>query len=949
MVMKPLARFPALFLALALALPWIPAGQCHPCSGGPALQRSAPQRGASLRPRPRSSSSAKEHGGLGHRARSACGGAAAGHPIAGSPALASVSDDHVFGLRQAELKENTGLEEELHTALNGFKQRKAIALKQVNGILDVLRERVNQKLGLEIEWGGGAEYDDRIHLLMQGFLDYPAPPSVANEVRVFLQSVNQEVLGPLREVGDDWAIVLPRADDWMAYQVFSYYADHRLWLLKKRMEALAVYSVRGSALAFGRNGPHLRSEFTAADAVDIETAPILMLGFLPYLGRLLGEVNRRRSENQPDGNLEQEARDYVGALLNGLLIPPQGLRLAEYEDYFNGWMKFLEEHGMDKPEILLAEAIKTFPDAAVESESHMPRYLAFHGQSFASGEVLDIISFNTERMPGTKTSLWDLTVGRPLAEPYMVKVIDRGTSSLWAAIRDPEVLNQVRRFLLNRGTNASTRLPEPGADRAGSGSAGLEEHATFAWENLSLDQFRDQLKGLGLLTEPEAGRVFNMLQAAWSDQRNRRFALAALKLDLAGMALARAIGEHAETLPADTLKRAKDLLDMIRRELSGINQTKQVIPALRVVGPAVATAPVMDGDFVPDGVGGTVVKSGVAAAAAAEFMRGEWDRLDGKMKLHLPFIDGDKLAFRLEERTEREGRVSLEELLWKDEEGNPGKASDSQLAAFLRLEFNPDLERGLRRYQKYEIRYAAETAEYWIRPIGQIPNLQSAGVIRDENTGWAGLEEEWTPERWVEFQSWIAGRGDPLKLDPAELGSTSRMLRQAAVSPNLDIAMEAQWVRADRESKLYQAALQQVGGIHGDWTPPESPAPLAFLFEGDHLHWAPFVAQAGARVGVIVETALEAKGLQDLFEGLGVPEGRYKIVSLDVEIDRSLALETLRQHFQRPGFPPVQFVELPADAPAEEIEQTLRRYGLRFDTSPTPRLIAVDRYLGGLA
>lgn len=82
---------------------------------------------------------------------------------------------------------------------------------------------------------------------------------------------------------------------------------------------------------------------------------------------------------------------------------------------------------------------------------------------------------------------------------------------------------------------------------------------------------------------------------------------------------------------------------------------------------------------------------------------------------------------------------------------------------------------------------------------------------------------------------------------------------------------------------------------------------------------------------MIVETAFQGKAMEELLKELLGKE----IADLPEE--------------QRPWLPTIEPVTFSADASAEEIEQILRRYGLRFDTSPVPHLIGVDRYLGALA
>lgn len=216
----------------------------------------------------------------------------------------------------------------------------------------------------------------------------------------------------------------------------------------------------------------------------------------------------------------------------------------------------------------------------------------------------------------------------------------------------------------------------------------------------------------------------------------------------------------------------------------------------------------------------------------------------------------------------------------------------------------------------------------------------------------AGLEEgEWTADRLVRLQISVTERGGVNAMTPDELHSIGQQLRKGSTSSDANLGIRTQSVRSEYEESLYRSALSQVGGIRGSWMPPEGPAPRILVFEHENhaVAWAPFAAQAGAPVGVIVKTALQTEAMRALFKGLGIPEGRYKVVSMDVEIDRTSAEQTIREYFQRPGFPAAKLVTLPENTSAKEIEQILLGYGLRFDTSPMPRLIFVERHLGAEA
>ncbi len=211
----------------------------------------------------------------------------------------------------------------------------------------------------------------------------------------------------------------------------------------------------------------------------------------------------------------------------------------------------------------------------------------------------------------------------------------------------------------------------------------------------------------------------------------------------------------------------------------------------------------------------------------------------------------------------------------------------------------------------------------------------------------AGLEELRDADRLPQSQREIAP-GGIIQMAPSAIATMSQWLREMAISPNAELALEAQGLRLENHEALLQSALQEAR-LTGSWTPPEGPAPVVFSFEhANTLPWAPLVAQAGAPVAVMAETSTQAEGLKDLFEGFEIPEGRYIIVPMDVAIDRDTAVEMIQQHFARVGLPVVQLVPLNPNAPHEQIEQILKEYGLRFDLAPFPRLIVVSRYLSAL-
>jgi hypothetical protein len=219
----------------------------------------------------------------------------------------------------------------------------------------------------------------------------------------------------------------------------------------------------------------------------------------------------------------------------------------------------------------------------------------------------------------------------------------------------------------------------------------------------------------------------------------------------------------------------------------------------------------------------------------------------------------------------------------------------------------------------------------------------AAGLEEDEETGAPGDRDRLAAYRRI-------GAQGISQMAPDEIRSMIRWLREAAVSPNVvEVALPAQTLRLEVKEAL-RAKIMEEARITGTWTPPKDSAPIVFSFEhANTLPWAPLVAQAGAPVGVMVETSTQAEDLKKLFEDFQIPDWRYVIVPMDVAIDRKRAVERVRAHFERIGLPSIKLVPLPANVPHERIEEILKEYGLQFDTAPIPRLMVVERYLSALA
>jgi hypothetical protein len=216
----------------------------------------------------------------------------------------------------------------------------------------------------------------------------------------------------------------------------------------------------------------------------------------------------------------------------------------------------------------------------------------------------------------------------------------------------------------------------------------------------------------------------------------------------------------------------------------------------------------------------------------------------------------------------------------------------------------------------------------------------------------AGLEEVPEAADAAQIERWVAERGGVSAITPAQMQAVSRQLRTFALSPErigVEAAMRAQETRMGYATGLRRAALGAVEASGGAWARPDSTAPLVFVFEGPQVDWTPFVAQAGAPVGAIVDTVYEADGLKTMLQKLGVPERQVKIVSLDVAGDRDQALQEIQQHFSMPGLPAPRPITFAGNASAAAIEQALRGYGLSFTGSPTLHLRTVEQYLSAAA
>lgn len=148
--------------------------------------------------------------------------------------------------------------------------------------------------------------EDRIYrglsYVMAMLLDRPNP-SRDEDFKTVLGIIDQEILGPVsRTTFGDWnnssmsmgnfyslVQALPTAEDCLIVPLSYLYGRGKQFALHQ--DALSVYSRRASALAFGRSGPHQRSGgLFQVDGADVQTAPLLLRGFVSHLDRMLGQV-----------------------------------------------------------------------------------------------------------------------------------------------------------------------------------------------------------------------------------------------------------------------------------------------------------------------------------------------------------------------------------------------------------------------------------------------------------------------------------------------------------------------------------------------------------------------------------------------------------------------------------------------------------------------------------
>jgi len=352
--------------------------------------------------------------------------------------------------------------------------------RRINDRLESLRMETQQRLGagVNVEWHSSLP-KEKVKALANAFLNYSDPGSVKRDVDVLMARINQQVLQPLREVAPgilspgmeelrELALILPVADDWL---VLAYSPPAlKPGEYKRRTRALAIYSRRAAALAWGRNGPHLRANFVPADQEDVRLGSILLRVFLPETRRLLGRVQQKGWKKAGD-RLKRRAEEYAGLLFNGLIIPDRDAARRPFKAYthsFDGWMA--ESNGRLRPAIRLA--VSVFPEKFPLKPVRMPGYLRFANEQFAHQEIAHIREFNRSR-PGSPLTLWQLTAGTGATEEYILYLNIGGPVPL---SRRPRLMERVYGHVLRQ------------ADVVPGLAAGMEEK--YEWADI------DEIQGL---------------------------------------------------------------------------------------------------------------------------------------------------------------------------------------------------------------------------------------------------------------------------------------------------------------------------------------------------------------------------------------------------------------------------------------------------------------------
>ena len=383
--------------------------------------------------------------------------------------LPPLSADTLRGPQEAETR-RSGLEESLTASISAagleedfrvFQQRLIDRLEELQSRLRAARTKpfvwdYDYNLPMEKQFGAVSNLPgDRIVwgllYVMAMLLDRPSP-SIDEELRTTLEAVDREILKPILQTTDSdwsptqfgslWRMVqaLPSAEEHLFLALSMSYHDTAQF--GKHHVALAAYSPRASALAFGRCGPHQRTHgLLYIDDDDVQTAPALLRGFISHLDRLLVQVEQARGQGRSDTQAEREARDYIGSLWNGLMVGVGEGAIAEYQrQYYVPLAQEANGQGVDFP-LLLIRCAELFPGFL--PEDRVPEFLVHNNdEGFAFVEIDgDLGPYNrTSGLP--PLTLWDVTVGRDEAKAYLQEI-----SMEWGKESDKQYLEQIYYFL----------------------------------------------------------------------------------------------------------------------------------------------------------------------------------------------------------------------------------------------------------------------------------------------------------------------------------------------------------------------------------------------------------------------------------------------------------------------------------------------------------------------
>ena len=415
----------------------------------------------------------------------------------------------------------------LERAIAAGMEEPAVSLEdRIRKELDALQVEIERQLKVSIPRSTHSPKNQMV-TFADAFLNYPAPLYVKVKVQELMRRVDLRVLDPLLQAAAgrfspgmeelrELALILPVSDDWLVAAYSAYEGDEHKF--KNRTIALATYSVRSTLLGHGRNGHHLRAEFDELDFPDVNNAHILMgKGFFSELKKRLLEVHQLHAGGRSEGDLRRKAREYAGALFNGLTIPEpasSSTPLAHYRGFFRYWMDTLKKKGEEDPEAVIKLAADAFPDQFPSDPKGMPDFLRFSNQVFAWREIGQIREFN-RHYDGQPLTLWQLTSGTGATDDYIQYLIRKGEKPL---SRHRELLEQVYGYVLQQAGVIPALSPATEGLRAGMEESGgsLEKRIGGELNSLAVRAQQSFGTGPGLLFKnygnPPMGRLAHLME-----------------------------------------------------------------------------------------------------------------------------------------------------------------------------------------------------------------------------------------------------------------------------------------------------------------------------------------------------------------------------------------------------------------------------------------------------